>query len=85
MKITIDGSGRLVIPKALREQAQLQAGSWLEVTFRDGAIILEPFPLEVELREEGGLLVARPSERIEALDPATVNGTLDILRNSPSL
>ena len=38
MRTTIDGAGRVVIPKALRDEAKLDAGTEIDVDFRDGRI-----------------------------------------------
>lgn len=38
MKATIDGAGRIVIPKALRERAGLSPGTPVDFRFHDGAI-----------------------------------------------
>ena len=46
MKTSIDSAGRLVLPKAIRDEANLQPGDPLEVTFRDGRIEIEPAPGE---------------------------------------
>jgi AbrB family looped-hinge helix DNA binding protein len=42
MRTTVDGAGRIVIPKPVREQAGLRAGSEVDVAFRDGRIEIEP-------------------------------------------
>jgi len=47
MTSTIDGAGRVVIPKALRERAGLVPGARIDFTFHDGAI-------EVRLADEDG-------------------------------
>ena len=45
MTATIDGAGRVVIPKALRERAGLVPGARVDFAFHDGAI-------EVRLADE---------------------------------
>jgi AbrB family looped-hinge helix DNA binding protein len=62
MRTTIDSAGRVVLPKAVREQAQLKPGMPLEVRFREGCIEIEPAPLEIDLKKRGRLLVAIPRE-----------------------
>src|SRR5437762_2347951 len=42
MRTTIDSSGRIVIPKAVREQAGLDAGVEVEVRYVDGRVEIEP-------------------------------------------
>lgn len=65
---TIDRAGRLVIPKALRESLQLDAGTRLTVTERDGELILSPERPEPRLVEESGYLVVETGRgtRIES-------------------
>jgi len=58
MKATMDSAGRVVIPKSVRETAGLKPGSELQVEYRDGAIVIEPAPLKVNLVRKGSLLVA---------------------------
>ena len=83
MKITMDSAGRIVIPKSIRERSKLQAGSVMEISYRDGAIRLEPVSLEVHLVQEGGVLVARPAEEVTPLKSEQVNQTLDAIRDRP--
>lgn len=65
MRVTIDKAGRLVIPKALRDEVGLTAGE-IEI-FREGAgIRLEPVP-GAGIKERGGRLVI-PSVGIEVND-----------------
>jgi len=41
MRITIDGAGRIVVPKALRDPLGLNAGQALEIGVRDGRLEIE--------------------------------------------
>lgn len=75
MKSTIDGAGRLVIPKEIRREAALEPGTSLEVRFRDGVIEIEPQPLAVKLERKGRLLVAKPASKVPVLRTATVEAT----------
>jgi len=58
MQTTIDGAGRMVIPKAVREAAGLRPGDPLDVRYRDGRIEIEPLAEQVRLVREGPFLVA---------------------------
>ena len=58
MKPTIDSAGRVVIPKEIRRQAGLTAGTELEIRCRNGVIEIEPAAAEVRLEPEGPFLVA---------------------------
>ena len=52
MTITIDGAGRIVIPKALRDELGLREGTPLSVTSDGVGVRIEPV-------REGGRLVER--------------------------
>jgi AbrB family looped-hinge helix DNA binding protein len=80
MKTTIDGAGRLVVPKKIREAAGILPGSELTIRVSDGRIEIEPTPLEVRLVKRGSLTVAVPRKRVPPLTPEAVGQTLDRLR-----
>lgn len=73
MRTTIDGAGRLVVPKALRQAVGLLAAADVEIRATDGRIEMEPAPLEVRLEREGELLVAVPVRPVPLM-PASVSG-----------
>lgn len=56
-RITIDGAGRLVIPKQLRDRFGLEAGTRLHVEVREGGIHLSPDRPDPALIERDGFLV----------------------------
>jgi AbrB family looped-hinge helix DNA binding protein len=49
VRTTIDGTGRLVIPKAIRDRLGLHGNEQVEITERDGRIEIEPTSTGVEL------------------------------------
>jgi AbrB family looped-hinge helix DNA binding protein len=55
--IIIGKSGRLVIPKRLRERLGLHTGARLRVQIAAGMLQLEPVPDEVNIAEEDGFPV----------------------------
>lgn len=55
MRTTIDSAGRLVIPKALREQSGITAGE-VEISLDGAAVRIESVATD-ELIEEDGLLL----------------------------
>ena len=57
MPITIDGAGRVVIPKTVRDQFQLVAGNELEIETSGNEIRLKVMHLESSLAEKRGVLV----------------------------
>ena len=80
MITTIDGAGRIVVPKEVREQARLSPGTRVDVRCRDGVVEIEPAPLPVRLRRRGTLLVAVPERRAARLTAAAVEQTRRRLR-----
>ena len=81
IETTIDGAGRLVVPKPIREQAGIRAGDALTVAYRDGRIEIEPAPREVRIEDREGFRIAEPSGSYESLREETVRRTRDELRS----
>lgn len=79
MTTTIDAAGRIVIPKAVRDQAGLAPGVEIEVQFRDGRVELEPV-CATRLERRGSLLVAVAPEGTPPLTNEQVNRTLRQIR-----
>jgi AbrB family looped-hinge helix DNA binding protein len=80
MTITMDGAGRIVIPKELRERLGLRAGSPIEVRVRDGRLELEPGATPMRLMRRGRGLVAVPARKLPVLTTETVRETLEGIR-----
>jgi AbrB family looped-hinge helix DNA binding protein len=80
MRTTIDAAGRLVIPKEIRQKAQITPGMSLQVRLRNGHIEIEPAPLEITIRRRGRLAVAVPRKAVPPLTPETVEDTRRRLR-----
>lgn len=57
--VTIDASGRLVIPKAVRDRHHLTAGTRLVLVEEDARLVLVPRHAESVAEEKGGYLVFR--------------------------
>lgn len=57
--ISMDASGRLVLPKALREQLNLKGGARFAAEIVAGRIELTPADDDVQLVEVDGMLVIR--------------------------
>jgi AbrB family looped-hinge helix DNA binding protein len=75
MKTTIDGAGRVIVPKKIREAAQLEAGSEIDVRIENGVIQLEPIAAPVKFKKRGHLLVATRPERTGTLTQEMVEAT----------
>jgi AbrB family looped-hinge helix DNA binding protein len=80
MKTTIDPTGRLVIPKEVRQGAGLKPGMSLEIRCRGGRIEIEPAPVPVKLVRKGRLLVAVPERHVGGLTAETVERTRRAVR-----
>jgi len=80
MKSTIDGAGRIVIPKALRQRLGLEGGETLEVRERDGVIELEPTATPMSLVEDEDGVAALPDEELPPLTDDLVRATIERTR-----
>jgi AbrB family looped-hinge helix DNA binding protein len=75
MTITMDSAGRLIVPKAIREQAGLRVDMPLEISYRDGHIEIAPAPRKVKIVSKGRLRVATAVEQSEPLTDRVVEKT----------
>lgn len=80
MQTTIDSGGRVVIPKAVRDRLGLTPGSAVEITERDGQVVLQPVALEVRLVDGPHGVVAVTDRVLPPLDAAMVRDTVETLR-----
>lgn len=80
MRTTIDRAGRVVIPKAVREQAGLEAGVEIEVQFRDGRIELEPATVPMRLVRRGNHAAIEAESEMPTLTSADVRTVLEHVR-----
>jgi len=78
---TIDADGCLFLPKEIRDKAQWEPGTPLQISYRDGHVEIEPAPREVRLVRKGRVLVAVPVEEGPTLTAEMVQETLDAIRN----
>ena len=76
MRTSIDRLGRVVVPKAIRDELQLGGGARLDIEQRDGAIVLRPIAAEVEVVETPEGPVIAP---LESLTPMTDEQVRDVL------
>jgi len=80
MRTAIDRSGRVVVPKPLRDRLGLVGAAEIEIDERDGVIEIRPVPVAVELVETPDGPVARPLEAVEPIDDTVVRETLERIR-----
>jgi AbrB family looped-hinge helix DNA binding protein len=65
-KVTMDRAGRLMIPKALREELELSPGDNLELECEGEQITLRLLRRRPALEKERGVWVYRSGERLRA-------------------
>ena len=80
MKTTIDGAGRVVIPKALRERLGLLGGRAVDIREREGRLEIEPAPTPMALVRRGRVRVAVPARKLPALTDDIVRDTIEQMR-----
>ena len=80
MHVAIDSAGRVVVPKQLRETLGLRAGSLLEISERDGSIVMLPVSEHMRLVRRGGRLVVEPEHPLPTLTADEVRSVLESVR-----
>src|ERR1700692_2944366 len=75
--LPIDGAGRLVLPKPVREELQLSAGDSLELETSENEIILRPVRGAAALRKKQGVWVISTGKPLSA---EVVNDTIRKIR-----
>lgn len=67
--LTVDESGRILIPKKVREQLGINAQAQLSLEIEEGRIVLQPILKEAETYYEEGVLVVKtePIENLETI------------------
>lgn len=77
----IDKAGRLVVPKAIRDAAQLHPGTPVRFRLSGGCVQIEPAPLDVQLKRRGSVIVAVPSGKtVPSLTASDVAAVIDEVR-----
>ena len=84
MRTTIDGAGRVVIPKAIRDELGLGGGQEIDIVLRDGRVEIEAVPTPMRLVRERGRVVIRPERPLPPLTREQVRETLDRIRGERS-
>jgi|AntDryMetagUQ889_1029465.scaffolds.fasta_scaffold07463_4 AbrB family looped-hinge helix DNA binding protein len=80
MRVTIDGTGRVVVPKGLRDELNLEAGTALEIRAREGRLELEPVATAMRLVRRGEGLVATTDEPLPAIGADDVRRVIESQR-----
>ncbi|HEY2141949.1 MAG TPA: AbrB/MazE/SpoVT family DNA-binding domain-containing protein [Solirubrobacteraceae bacterium] len=80
MIATIDGAGRIVVPKRLREELGFAPGQRLELSAVDGRLEIEHPTTPIHLEERQGQLVAVADRPMPELTSELVRETLEQTR-----
>lgn len=67
-KLTVDRAGRVVIPKALREELDLAPGANVELESDGDRMVLRPLHPRPPLQKERGIWVFRTGEKLSAAE-----------------
>lgn len=79
MRTTIDAAGRIVIPKAVRDELDLGAGE-VELEVRDGRIEISVPPTPMRLERSGKAVAAVADRQMPPLSPDEVRAVLESVR-----
>ncbi|HTB69565.1 MAG TPA: hypothetical protein VK707_01110 [Solirubrobacteraceae bacterium] len=77
MRVAIDGVGRIVIPKPMRDELGIDGPTELELTERDGALELTVPYIRAHLEERDGFTVIVPDEPVPTLTTEMVNEAIE--------
>ncbi len=77
MRVAIDGVGRIVIPKAMRDVLGIDGPTELELTERDGALELTVPYIKAHLEERDGFTVIVPDEPVPTLTTERVREEIE--------
>ncbi len=76
MRVAIDGVGRLVVPKALRDARGLRGSAQLEMAAVDGRLEITVADVPARVEDRDGTAVIVPEE---PLTPLTIEETRDAI------
>jgi len=80
MRTTIDGAGRIVVPKAVRSALGFASGQELELRVVDGRLEVEAAPTPMRLLRRGKGVVAVPERALPPLTAEAVRAALESIR-----
>jgi AbrB family looped-hinge helix DNA binding protein len=80
MRVSIDGVGRIVIPKPMREALGVSGPTELELTEHDGRLELTVPYIKAHLEVRDGFTVIVPDEPVPPLTNEIVRETLERVR-----
>jgi AbrB family looped-hinge helix DNA binding protein len=77
MRVAIDGVGRIVIPKPMRDALGIDGPTELELTERDGALELTVPYIKAHLEERDGFTVIVPDQPVPTLTTEMVREEIE--------
>jgi AbrB family looped-hinge helix DNA binding protein len=77
MRTTIDRSGRIVVPKPVRDQLKLDGGTLLEVVIRGDELVMTAVATPMHLVRRGKGMVAVSDESLPALSAEDVRRAIE--------
>lgn len=77
MRTTVDGAGRLVVPKALRLALGLTPGREVDIVFADGRLEIELAPVEAHVVGDQPLPRVVADQEVPPLTDAEVRAALE--------
>lgn len=80
MRVAIDAAGRIVVPKALRDELGLTPGTELEISAGDRGLEVVVAPTPMRLEEHGHGVVAVADRQLPVLTAEEVRRTLERVR-----
>ena len=67
-KATIDSAGRVLIPKAVRDELRMGPGDRLDLELEDDHVVLRPARSGTSIRKENGIWVFRSGHGISSAE-----------------
>lgn len=83
MRTTIDGAGRVVIPKQIRDHLHLSGGTQVDIVEVDGLVEIHLAPHKVTVDREGERPRLRAEGQVPPLTDSDVRDLLEELREWP--
>jgi AbrB family looped-hinge helix DNA binding protein len=77
MRVAIDGVGRIVIPKPMRDVLGIEGPTELELTERDGALELTVPYIKAHLEDRDGFTVIVPDQPVPTLTTEMVREEIE--------
>jgi AbrB family looped-hinge helix DNA binding protein len=84
-KVTLDGSSRILLPKALRDELHLSPGDTLELTVKGDEVVLRPTRNTPRLERESGVWVLRTRKPLRAEETEKTLRKIRARRERPRL